>query len=542
MLLLSLLVLSVHATELILSGKCGDNATWILDRTTGILTVSGTGKMYDKDAFELGWSDSPCHVVIEEGITHVGAKNFGLCGMLTSVSLPDTLASFGNGAFGMTSELEEIMIPAKVTVLPDELFCHSSLQKITIKGAITHIGKLAFGPCNGLTSFPFKEGLLTIDENAFAACYALTDINLPVSLQSVGKDAFLYCTAKVTVNNPDCIIADSEGTLGTPGTTVIYGIKGSTAETYAKKYSYEFRELPPDCSAGRHTYGTPVGTAATCTTPGYDTYRCTSCGHSCTKETTKALGHSYESKDIPATTTEQGYTQHTCTRCGHVYKDNYTQIHTHRYTDTVVPPTCEEGGYTLHECACGDSYRDAETEPLGHIWAENPEGTQKISSLCGATEPIVKREYDAPNGIWNEAHEEDYTIEIGDMTGQVTDIQVDGVSLTESDYTVTETGITLSGAYLRTLPEGSHSILVELTDGTAQLTLTVNPAADAQAPEQTQPIPPTPTEPQEQPVKKSSPLLWIVLGVLLTAGLGIGGFFLYRKFLDNPTSTEENEI
>ena len=40
--------------------------------------------------------------------------------------------------------------------------------------------------------------------------------------------------------------------------------------------------------------------------------------------------------------------------------------HVHSYTDAVTPPNCVEEGYTTHTCACGNSYRDQQTEALGH--------------------------------------------------------------------------------------------------------------------------------------------------------------------------------
>ena len=75
--------------------------------------------------------------------------------------------------------------------------------------------------------------------------------------------------------------------------------------------------------------------------------------------------HSYSAEVINATCTEGGYTTHTCA-CGDSYIDEQTQPLGHNYIAKVTQPTCMEGGYTTHTCACGDSYIDEQTQPLGH--------------------------------------------------------------------------------------------------------------------------------------------------------------------------------
>ena len=46
------------------------------------------------------------------------------------------------------------------------------------------------------------------------------------------------------------------------------------------------------------------------------------------------------------------------------------KAHTHSYTEKVTAPTCTARGYTTHTCACGDSYIDSYTNPLGHDFGE----------------------------------------------------------------------------------------------------------------------------------------------------------------------------
>ena len=92
-------------TETVASGTCGaegDNLTWTLD-SDGVLTISGTGAMKDYPN-EIGapWAGFPndlTKVVIEEGITTIGASAFMYCGNLTEVVIPGTVTSIGSTAF-----------------------------------------------------------------------------------------------------------------------------------------------------------------------------------------------------------------------------------------------------------------------------------------------------------------------------------------------------------------------------------------------------------------------------------------------------------
>lgn len=61
-------------SEDVTSGKCGDNANWNFDTSTGILTISGTGRMYDYATIisEVPWKvhrKNIKRVIVEEGIT-----------------------------------------------------------------------------------------------------------------------------------------------------------------------------------------------------------------------------------------------------------------------------------------------------------------------------------------------------------------------------------------------------------------------------------------------------------------------------------------
>ncbi len=109
---------------------------------------------------------------------------------------------------------------------------------------------------------------------------------------------------------------------------------------------------------------------ATCTKDGTKTAKCDRCDEKDTVTDEKtAFGHNFgEWKEIkPATEEEDGLKERACARCGETEEQSIpAKTHEHKYVETVIEPTCTERGYTLHKCACGDEYKDNETEALGH--------------------------------------------------------------------------------------------------------------------------------------------------------------------------------
>ena len=67
------------------SGSCGDNLTWSLDLKTGLLTISGSGAMYDYENTDVPWGTEITEVVLPKGITSIGKSAFEDCSAITKV-------------------------------------------------------------------------------------------------------------------------------------------------------------------------------------------------------------------------------------------------------------------------------------------------------------------------------------------------------------------------------------------------------------------------------------------------------------------------
>ena len=120
-------------TSVVDSGTCGDSLTWTLD-SDGLLTISGTGAMYDYSNSEEGtpWKDlSYTSVVIGDGVTTIGSGAFSYNSGLTSVTIANSVTSIGEEAFYVCSGLKSITIPSSVSKIGMSAFnCCTGLEKI----------------------------------------------------------------------------------------------------------------------------------------------------------------------------------------------------------------------------------------------------------------------------------------------------------------------------------------------------------------------------------------------------------------------------
>ena len=122
-------------------------------------------------------------------------------------------------------------------------------------------------------------------------------------------------------------------------------------------------------------------TKPTCTSQGYTTYTCTTCGNSYTGTYTSVTSHNYTTTTVNATCTASGSVTKFCSGCG---DRQVTTIPAtgHSYQTAVTAPTCTTGGYTKYTCAsCSYSYTDNITNPKGHSYSAGK------CTTCGAEDP-----------------------------------------------------------------------------------------------------------------------------------------------------------
>ena len=189
---------SAEASD-ILEFTCGLNATAYLDRTSGTMTVKGTGEMnffYD-DIPWWAYRNEIYSVVVEEGITKIAECAFLDCD-ITKIILPASLEKIGEDALSMT-DVEEIIIPESSRLCEfyvTSYFRKTPWYKNQPDGSV-YLGNMLLeykGTMPANTEITVKNGTYAINCYAFNNQKNLVDITVPESVERVGYNAF-YATA-----------------------------------------------------------------------------------------------------------------------------------------------------------------------------------------------------------------------------------------------------------------------------------------------------------------------------------------------------------
>ncbi|MCD8066735.1 MAG: leucine-rich repeat protein [Oscillospiraceae bacterium] len=230
-----------------ISGTCGENVIWTLDTDTGVLTISGEGRMYSasfSEVYYLGttWlsnasSDSVTHIVIEDGVTSIGDCMFYEFKNLTGITIADSVTSIGSGAFYNCSSLTDIEIPDSVTEIGSEAFHGTPYYtdseywsgdvlyidnwlicanedisgKYEIDSGTVGIAASAFSDCVELTDVTIPDSVLYIGYMGFDGCSGIEEIILPPNITSVEQMTFFNCTALTNIIIPDGVTALDSG-------------------------------------------------------------------------------------------------------------------------------------------------------------------------------------------------------------------------------------------------------------------------------------------------------------------------------------------
>ena len=203
---LTLLPLGALADE---NSKCGESLTWNLDEI-GMLTISGTGDMYDYSEDYLAPWNEHCleitNVTISDGVTSIGDNAFHSCKALSMVTFMGGLTCIGSGAFAGCEALGDFDFPYNLETIGANAFSNcNNLIDVTIPDSVQSIGSEAFSLCEGLQSVYLPQMLTIIPDGIFTDCKQLSSVYIPGSVTEIGANAFSKCTEFSLTGLPDGI-------------------------------------------------------------------------------------------------------------------------------------------------------------------------------------------------------------------------------------------------------------------------------------------------------------------------------------------------
>jgi RNA polymerase sigma factor (sigma-70 family) len=139
----------------------------------------------------------------------------GYTGGATSVSIPSTLGGATVGAIGSYA------------------FEDSGIHSVSMPSSLKTIGNGAFGNCTSLSGVSFSGGLRSIGIGAFQNCPSLTTLTLPSGLESIGASGFEGCSGLTNITIPSSVTSIGSGAFdGCPNLTIRCA-NGSSAHSYA---------------------------------------------------------------------------------------------------------------------------------------------------------------------------------------------------------------------------------------------------------------------------------------------------------------------
>ncbi len=176
------------------SGRCGGNAYWDFNEASGVLTVTGSGDMWDYDNLTCPWKgfrEQITQLILLQGITRIGNNAFASCNNLTSVSLPEGLISIGKYAFSGCNNLTSLSLPEGLVSIGKYAFSNcGGLTELTLPSSLTSISTYAFSECTGLITLDIPDGITTVDDCAFRGCSQLAVIHLAETVTTIKTNSF----------------------------------------------------------------------------------------------------------------------------------------------------------------------------------------------------------------------------------------------------------------------------------------------------------------------------------------------------------------
>lgn len=148
-------------------------------------------------------------MTIPNGVASIGSNAFAGCKSLSSLTIPNSVTSIGKLAFYNCSNISSVYISdlsawCKIKnvnetspIIPSSHHLYLNgveVEQLTIPNDITSLENYTFYGCSYITSINIPNSVSSIGEGAFSGCSRVTSLTLPDNLMIIKKQTFLNCS------------------------------------------------------------------------------------------------------------------------------------------------------------------------------------------------------------------------------------------------------------------------------------------------------------------------------------------------------------
>ncbi len=252
------------AEETVVTGTCGENASWSFNTVSGLLVISGDGEMKSESNNNyMPWNkykEEVKEVVIENGVTTICKNAFSGCKNLETVTIPNSIMAIDTYAFFHCESLVEITIPDSVVSIGNYAFDNCvSLTMISIGKGVADMKYTSFLRCKSLTditvdsenlNFSSEDGVLYNKDKTKLIKYPVgnsrTAFEIPEDVEDIEIDAFYGCSYLVNVKIPEGVV--------NIGFAAFYNCDNITGVTLPKSIKSIAESAFSDCNALKDIY------------------------------------------------------------------------------------------------------------------------------------------------------------------------------------------------------------------------------------------------------------------------------------------------
>lgn len=182
-------------------------------------------------------------VKIQGKVTEIPQYAFKDCGRLTTINIPSTVKVINREAFKGCKSLKTIKLHSRITFKGGSQFADCTSLKSFVMPKYASASGGMFGGCSSLEKITLSSGQKTLYMDMFKGCTALKEIIIPKTVEYIVTGCFGNCPNLSSVKIQNVGVTIERKAFEKSSKLTIYGVKGSTAQSYCKQNQIRFKAV-----------------------------------------------------------------------------------------------------------------------------------------------------------------------------------------------------------------------------------------------------------------------------------------------------------